>query len=50
MASQIKVGDKTLNLRTNEGKPQWNVNEFMNVESRNAPALKGSDKLSNPCE
>jgi sporulation protein YlmC with PRC-barrel domain len=28
LASQIKTGDKTLDLRTKEGKPRWNVDEF----------------------
>jgi sporulation protein YlmC with PRC-barrel domain len=28
VASQIKTGDKTLDLRTKEGKPRWNVDEF----------------------
>lgn len=29
IASQIKMGNKTLDLRTREGKPHWNVDEFM---------------------
>lgn len=28
VASQIKAGDKTLDLRTEDGKPRWNVNEL----------------------
>jgi hypothetical protein len=27
-ASQIKKGDKTLDLRTKEGKPAWNLDEL----------------------
>ncbi len=61
LASQIKVGDKTLMLRDEQGKPQWNVSEFRDLESRNVPAytdsgaysnpsLKGSDNRNNPCE
>jgi sporulation protein YlmC with PRC-barrel domain len=50
LASQIKVADKTLMLRDEQGKPQWNVNELKDFESRSAPAYTGSDKLNNPCE
>jgi sporulation protein YlmC with PRC-barrel domain len=28
LASQIKVGDKTFDLRTKEGKPKWNADDF----------------------
>jgi sporulation protein YlmC with PRC-barrel domain len=28
VASQIKVGDKTLDLRTREGKPRWSIDEL----------------------
>lgn len=31
LASQIKVGDKTLDLRTPEGKPRWNADDFQNI-------------------
>jgi hypothetical protein len=41
VASQIKLGDKTLNLLTKEGKPLWSTDEFKSArefsESR-APA------------
>lgn len=32
VASQIKTADKTLNLRTKEGKPLWNLDEFRDSE------------------
>jgi sporulation protein YlmC with PRC-barrel domain len=48
MASQIRRGDKTLMLRDDQGKPQWNVNDLQSFESQNAPAFQGSDEFSNP--
>jgi hypothetical protein len=31
VASQIKRGNDTLDLRTKEGKPRWNMDEFKEV-------------------
>lgn len=50
LASQIKVGDKTVDLRSNEGKPLWNVKEFRDFGAGNAPALQGSATAGNNYE
>jgi sporulation protein YlmC with PRC-barrel domain len=43
VASQIKLGDKTLNLLTKEGKPLWKADEFESAkESPNARQLDES--------
>ena len=34
VASQIKKGDKTLDLRTKEGKPRWNADEVRRLSIR----------------
>jgi len=46
MASQIKLGDRTLNLLSKEGKPLWNLNE---LQSANAvPSSRDLDQSRAP--
>lgn len=42
LASRITVGTKTLDLRSNDGRPLWNINEFSGYETANVPAPQGS--------
>jgi len=50
LASQVKLGDKTLNLRSDEGKPRWSANDLKNFEAQNVPALRGSERHNEACE
>ncbi len=43
LAARITVGDKTLDLRSNEGKPLWNIHEFRDYEAAHAPAPEVSN-------
>jgi len=46
VASQIKIGDKTLALRTGEGKPLWNLDELKSSKEFRSPnKLEQSDEL-----
>jgi hypothetical protein len=46
VASQIKMGDKILALRTREGKPLWNLDELKSSKESGSPnKLEYSDEL-----
>lgn len=51
VASQLKVGDKTLALRTREGKPLWNPEEPKDSKASGSPNMLGqSDGLRHAYE